>query len=164
MSVQEDLETLLAPLIVDLGYEYVGMEYRANPKNRLLRLYIDRSENGIGLDDCERVSREVSALLDVEDPISGHYTLEVSSPGVKRRLFTLEQFARFAGRDAVVHVHAPVGGRRKFRGRILRAGKGRVVLEADVGELTLEFADIRRAKLEPGEIPIPARKTQDMKQ
>lgn len=147
MSMQENLEALIAPLVTDLGYEFVGLEYRSNPKHRLVRLYIDRPDDGIRIDDCERVSREVSALLDVEDPIPGHFTLEVSSPGVERPLFTLEQFVRFAGREALVHLHAPVDGRRKFRGRILRAGEGRVVLEIETGEQVLEFADIRKANL-----------------
>ncbi|NBB92557.1 MAG: ribosome maturation factor RimP, partial [Gammaproteobacteria bacterium] len=86
--MSDKLEALLAPLVADLGYEFVGIEYQSNPKNRLIRLYIDRPEEGIGVEDCERVSHEVSALLDVEDPVSGQYTLEVSSPGIERPLFT----------------------------------------------------------------------------
>ena len=101
------LTHLLQPLVEDLGYEFVGLEHRSNPKNPALVLYIDRPE-GIAVDDCERVSREVAALLDVEDPIPGHYNLEVSSPGLDRPLFTLDQFERFRGETAQVSLFAPV--------------------------------------------------------
>jgi len=149
VAVSDKLEALLAPLVEDLGYEFVGIEYLSNPKNRLIRLYIDRPEVGIGVDDCERVSHEVSALLDVEDPVSGQYTLEVSSPGIERPLFTGSQFARFVGEDARVTMSVPVEGRRKFKGRIVRADEERVVLEIDGERHELLVADMQRAALAP---------------
>ena len=149
MAVSDKLESLLAPLVEDLGYEFVGIEYQSNPKNRLIRLYIDRPEVGIGIEDCERVSREVSALLDVEDPVSGQYTLEVSSPGIERPLFTGAQFARFAGEVARVMMTAPIEGRRKFKGVIVSADDDEVVLEVDGERHTLVVADIQRANLAP---------------
>jgi ribosome maturation factor RimP len=96
-----------------------------------------------------RVSREVAALLDVEDPIPGHYDLEVSSPGLDRPLFTLEQFQRFTGEQAKLTAFAPVDGRRKFKGRILGASDGNVRMEQDGNEVTLEFSNIAKARLVP---------------
>ncbi len=149
MATVDKLEQLLAPVVEDLGYELLGLEYSANPKNRLLRVYIDQAERGIGLEDCEAVSREVSALLDVEEPIAGQYTLEVSSPGVERPLFKLEHFARFAGEQAVVLMAVPLDGRRKFRGRILGVEADAVRLALDSGEVSLPMAGMNKARLAP---------------
>lgn len=142
------LNAMIQPLVEDLGYEFVGLEYSANPKNSALVLYIDRPE-GIRVEDCEAVSREVAALLDVEDPIPGHYNLEVSSPGLDRPLFTIDQFERFSGEQVKLTAFAPVGGRRKFKGRILGAGDGTVRLEQDGNEVLLEFGNIAKARLVP---------------
>src|SRR5210317_993246 len=103
------LTTLLQPLIEDLGYEFVGLEHDGNPKNPAVVIYIDKPE-GIAIEDCETVSREVAALLDVEDPIPGHYNLEVSSPGLDRPLFTLAQYEQFRGEIVKLTVFAPIDG------------------------------------------------------
>jgi ribosome maturation factor RimP len=142
------LTNLLKPLVEDLGYEFVGLDHQSNPKNPVLVVYIDRPE-GIAVEDCEKVSREVAALLDVEDPIPGQYSLEVSSPGLDRPLFTVEQFARFSGEMARVTVFAPVDGRRKFKGEILGAEDGRILLDQDGNEVVLEFGNIAKARLVP---------------
>jgi ribosome maturation factor RimP len=142
------LTQLLQPLVEDLGYEFVGLEYSSNPKNPVVVIYIDRPE-GIAIEDCETVSREVAALLDVEDPIPGHYNLEVSSPGLDRPLFTVEQFARFTGQQAAISVYAPVDGRRKFKGTILSAGDDSVTIEQDGNEVSLETGNIVKARLVP---------------
>jgi ribosome maturation factor RimP len=142
------LTQLLQPLVEDLGYEFVGLEQSSNPKNPAVVIYIDRPE-GIAIEDCETVSREVAALLDVEDPIPGHYNLEVSSPGLDRPLFTVEQFARFAGELVTVSVYAPVDGRRKFKGTILSAEGETVTIEQDGTEVTLEKGNIVKARLVP---------------
>ena len=142
------LTQLLQPLIEDMGYEFVGLEHRSNPKNPVLVIYIDRPE-GIAVDDCENVSREVAALLDVEDPIPGHYNLEVSSPGLDRPLFTLQQFERFRGEQAKVSLYAPLDGRRKFKGTILGATEGVVKLEQDGTEVELDMGNIAKARLVP---------------
>ena len=134
------LTQLLQPLIEDMGYEFVGLDHRSNPKDPVLVVYIDRP-GGIAVDDCERVSREVAALLDVEDPIPGHYNLEVSSPGLDRPLFTLEQFQRFSGETARVTLFAPQDGRRKFKGRILGADDGKVKLDQDVLDKMVPVVD-----------------------
>ena len=142
------LEELLQPLIAGLGYEFVGLEYGSHPKQSVLRIYID-SDDGVGLSDCEFVSREVAALLDVEDPISGQYNLEISSPGLDRPLFTPAQYRRFAGENAAVTVFAPVGGRRKFKGRIVAADEESVRMSVDGEEYELAFGNIAKGRLVP---------------
>ncbi|MBT8063998.1 MAG: ribosome maturation factor RimP [Xanthomonadales bacterium] len=142
------LTNLLKPLIEDLGYEFVGLEQRSDPKNPVLAIYIDRPE-GISVEDCERVSREVAALLDVEDPIQGRYSLEISSPGLDRPLFNLQQFEQFRGETAQVTVYAPVEGRRKFKGAILETADRAVVLDQDGEQVTLEMSNIAKARLVP---------------
>ncbi len=142
------LTNLLRPLVEDLGYEFVGLEQRRDPKNPVLVLYID-CPDGIAIEDCEKVSREVAALMDVEDPIPGRYSLEVSSPGLDRPLFTLEQFEQFRGELAQVSLYAPSDGRRKFKGRIVAVNGDGVTLEVDGMEVPLEMANIAKARLVP---------------
>ena len=142
------LTGLLRPLIEELGYELVGLEQSSNPKNPALVVYIDRPE-GIAIEDCERVSREVAALLDVEDPISGHYNLEVSSPGLDRPLFTADHYRQFVGEEARVTMYAPVDGRRKFRGEILGCDDECVRLRQDGEEVVLDISNIAKARLVP---------------
>lgn len=149
MSVKEDLIGLIRPAVEDLGYEFVGLEYLSNPKNRLVRIYIDREPEGISVDDCASVSHEVSALLDVEDPVSGEYSLEVSSPGIERPLFEPGHYRQFTGERVTVHLFAPVENRRKIKGVIVEAGDERVVVEADGQRFDVAYADIRRANLKP---------------
>ena len=153
MSVHDDLSRLIRPVVETMGFEYVGLEYLSNPKNRLVRIYIDREPEGISIDDCADVSNEVSACLDVEDPISGHYSLEVSSPGVERPLFEPAHYRQFLGERARVHLFAPMegsyGSRRKLVGRILEADDSQVVMEVDGDRVTVSFNDIRRANLKP---------------
>jgi len=153
MSVQDDLSRLIRPAIEALGFEFVGLEYLSNPKNRLVRIYIDREPEGISVDNCAEVSNEVSALLDVEDPVSGHYSLEVSSPGVERPLFEPEHYRRFIGERARIHLFAPMeddtGSRRKLTGRIVDADDQRVVMEVEGDNVAVSFDEVRRANLKP---------------
>lgn len=142
------LTELLQPLVEELGYEFVGLDYHSHPKNAVLRVYID-SEAGVGLDDCSRVSHEVAALLDVEDPISGHYNLEISSPGLDRPLFTPAQFQQFAGSDVKLNLFAPQSGRRKITGRIIDADDDHLKLSVDDEEMSIDFSNIAKANLVP---------------
>ena len=147
-----EITALLAPTIEALGLVLLGMEYLPAPGGALLRLYIDMPEGAerpVGIEDCEAVSREVSAQLDVADPISGHYTLEVSSPGVDRPLFTPAQFARFAGEEAKVGLKLPQDGRRKLQGRILRVEGDDIVLQLDGAEFVVAIDNIDKARLVP---------------
>lgn len=144
----ERLQTVIEPAVAALGYELVGIEFLSQGRHSLLRIYIDNA-TGITLEDCETVSRQVSAVLDVEDPIQGHYTLEVSSPGLERPLFRPEHYERFAGNEIQLRLKVPVEGRRKFKGRLLGLREGNVALETEAGELSFAFADIERAQLVP---------------
>jgi ribosome maturation factor RimP len=145
----ENLNALLAPLIADLGLELVGIEFSPGPGGSLLRVYIDAPERPVTIDDCERASREISALLDVNDPVAGRYTLEVSSPGLDRPLFTPEQFARFIGEAVKINVNLPLEGRRRFHGTIKEIEDDRIVIEQDGTTVTIVHANIAKARLAP---------------
>ena len=147
MRRETALEALLEPAVSRLGYELVGVEYHGG-RRALLRLYIDR-EGGVSVEDCQRVSRQVSGLLDVEDPIPGPYTLEVSSPGLDRPLFRAADFQRFVGREVRIRTDVPLEGRRNFRG-VLRGLRGdEVLVEVDGAELALPVERIEQARLVP---------------
>lgn len=146
--IDEELKQLLEPAIEGLGYELIELESRVGGKDGVLRVFID-SEKGIDLDDCETVSRQISTLLDVEDPIPGRYSLEVSSPGLDRPLTKAEHFRRFAGEDIRVKLSVPLEGRRNFRGAIRGVDDDSVEVEVD-GELhRLPMARIASARLVP---------------
>lgn len=146
--VPDKLQGVIEPIVASMGYEFVGLEHQGGPKNSLLRVFIDREE-GITVDDCALVSRQISAVMDVEDPIAGHYTLEVSSPGLDRPLFTAEHFQRFAGSKVQVKLAAPQSGRRKFRGLLQGMNGEDVVLIVDDEEFCLPLTNIDRAKVIP---------------
>lgn len=151
-----EIANLLGPTVEALGLELLGVEYLPAPGSATLRLYIDvplaeQPERIVNIDDCERVSREVSAQLDVEDPISGNYTLEVSSPGVDRPLFTLEQFARHLGESAKVGLKLAQDGRRRLQGAIVAVDEaaGTVTFEVDGRPLVAAFDNIDKARIMP---------------
>ncbi len=139
---------LLEPVVTGLGYELVGIEHISQGRHSLLRIYID-VESGVTVDDCEKVSHQVSGVLDVEDLIKGAYHLEVSSPGLDRPLFHAEHFARFAGHKVKVQLRSPINGRRKFSGEIRSVGAGAVRIEAEEGEISLPLDAIEKANLIP---------------
>lgn len=150
----EDIARLLAPTVTSLGLELLGIEYLSASGGALVRLYIDvpqaeASERNVGIEDCESVSREVSAQLDVEDPITGNYTLEVSSPGIDRPLFGAAQFARFIGESAKVTLKLPQDGRRRLQGAILRVEGETIVFAVDNTEFTVDAGNIDKARLVP---------------
>ncbi|HSM32296.1 MAG TPA: ribosome maturation factor RimP [Woeseiaceae bacterium] len=140
---------LLEPAIERLGYELSDLEVKLGGKHGALRVFIDKPD-GIGLDDCEKVSLAVSALLDVEDPLPGHYDLEVSSPGLDRKLTKIEHFQRFEGETVKVRMRFPIEGRRRFRGTLVSSDVEIIVVDV-VGEShTLPVATIDTARLVPG--------------
>ena len=144
----DELATFLEPTVERLGYELADLEIRLGGKGGLVRLFIDKPE-GIGLDDCEKVSRAVSAILDVEDPVPGNYDLEVSSPGVDRKLTKVQHFQRFMGETVKVKMRFPVEGRRRFRGRLLSVDAENIVVEVDGEPHSLALAVIDTARLVP---------------
>lgn len=146
--MRDKLFGLLAPVAAALGYELLEVEWSSAGRNSLLRVYIDRNDGaGIGLDDCERASRSIGAVLEAEDPIGSEYRLEVSSPGFDRPLRTAEHFARFAGSEARIELAVPVEGRRRFRGRLGPVEGGDVTIEVDRKVWKLPLAGISKARL-----------------
>lgn len=164
--LREKLIGLTEPLLQQLGYELVDLEYVPGRTHALLRVFIDRAggmdlaprvdlapgvdrSGGVGLDDCERVSRELSALLDVEDPVPTEYTLEVSSPGFDRVLRTPAHFQRFVGERVRVELLAPRDGRRRYTGRLQALNGEGIELMVDGAMVTVPFTQIGRARLAP---------------
>ena len=150
----DQIAELLSPTVSALGLELLGIEYLPAPGGATVRLYIDMPQSDVearhvGIEDCEAVSREVSAQLDVADPISGNYTLEVSSPGIDRPIFGAAQFARVVGENVKVVLKLPQDGRRRLQGRIARVEGSTVVFALDAGEVAVDAANIDKARLVP---------------
>ncbi len=142
--MRETLLKILEPVIEALGYTLVELEFQGG----VLRIYIDQPD-GVTLDDCEKVSRQVGAVLDVEDPIPGAYTLEVSSPGLDRPLRKLADFGQRNGQRARIELTLPLDGRRRFSGTLRGLDKDEVLIEVDGTVFRLPFAQIGKARLMP---------------
>jgi ribosome maturation factor RimP len=151
----QDLWTLAEPYVRDAGFDLIEVQFAREQRGAVLRLFIDRpagsegDQSLIGVDDCERVSRDVSAALDVADSIAHTYLLEVSSPGLDRPLRRERDFARFVGESARVRLEVGVEGRRNFSGTIRGAKDGRVEIASDGRSYELPIDDIVRANLIP---------------
>ncbi len=147
MDGTERIETVIAPAITAMGYEIVRVQMSGG-RRQVLQVMAERRDGAtMTVDDCADISRTISAVLDVEDPIAGAYTLEVSSPGIDRPLIRLKDFERYAGFEARVETRALVDGRRRFRGALKGVTEGRVRLETDAGLVELPYDNILRAKL-----------------
>ena len=146
--LRETLMALSEPLLAQLGYELVDLEYAPGRVHAVLRVFIDRAE-GVGLDDCERVSHELAALLDVEDPVPSAYTLEVSSPGLDRVLRTPAHFQRFVGERIWLELRIARDGRRRYTGRLEALSPEGIELNVDGAMVSVKFAEIGRARLAP---------------
>jgi ribosome maturation factor RimP len=145
---QTHLWELFEPVVKGMGFDLIEIEHFPNPKHGVLRLYIDK-EGGVNVDDCSTVSRQISALIDVEDPVSGQYNLEISSPGVDRPLRRLVDFQRFAGSLVKLKTVMPLEGQRNFKGRLLEASEETVVIETDDEEISLPMTAIDKARIVP---------------
>ncbi|WP_027349597.1 ribosome maturation factor RimP [Halotalea alkalilenta] len=145
---EQAIQALIEPTINAMGFELWGVDYVAQGKNSRLVVYID-SDKGVNVDDCAKVSRQVSGLLDVEDPIAGQYNLEVSSPGMDRPLYTLSQFERFAGHRVQLRLRIPFEGRRKFQGLLIGLEEDEVILRVDQEEFGFPIETIERAQVVP---------------
>ncbi|MEX1032295.1 MAG: ribosome maturation factor RimP [Cellvibrionaceae bacterium] len=157
-STSKYLLELLEPVVAAQGCELWGLEYHASGRRRgVLRLYIDKPD-GVALGDCEKVSRQVSSVLDVEDPIQGEYTLEVSSPGLDRPLYTLDQFAQFVGEQIKVRLRAPFDGRRHYTGQLMGVEQDEVKVLVEDHEYLLPIESIDRANVVPGFSDLPGKK------
>jgi ribosome maturation factor RimP len=146
-----ELEALILPVVTGFGCTWWGLQYFPQGKKSLLRLYIDKP-GGVTLEDCERVSRQVDALLGVEGPLQGDYTLEVSSPGIDRVLFTAAQCEQFLGKEVSVRLRVPMDGKRNFKGKLQRVDGESVciLLEGtEAKEIVFSFTEIDEARLVP---------------
>ena len=145
-TLEQNLQEMLQGAVEDLGCELWGIECQRAGRFMTVRLFIDK-EGGVTVDDCADVSRQVSAILDVEDPIADKYNLEVSSPGLDRPLFTLSQFERYIGQDIAVNLRIPVMERRKWQGKLERIENDMVILIVDGQEQVLAFGNIQKANV-----------------
>jgi len=146
VTLRERLIALIEPVLVRLGYELVELEYAAGRSQAVVRIFIDQPA-GIAVEDCERVSREVAALLDVDDPIPTAYTLEVSSPGFDRVLRTAAHFERFVGSRVFVELKAPRAGRRRYTGMLQAVNATGIEIEVDKQKVEVPFGEIGKARL-----------------
>lgn len=147
--IGDELERLIEPTITGLGYELSDLEVKLNARDGIVRIFIDQLPDGVGVEDCETVSRQVSALLDVENPIPGNYTLEVSSPGLDRRLTKLEHYERFMNEVIRIKLRFPLDGRRNYRGTLKSATSENIEVEVDGKLFQLPLATIESARLVP---------------
>ena len=145
---RDALVKLLEPAIERRGYELVDIELKLGGRDGMLRVYLDKVD-GIDIEDCETVSHQVSAILDVEDALSGHYTLEVSSPGLDRTLTKPAHFERFMGEDVRVKLRFPLEGRRNFKGALKSADEKQIEIEVDGQSHSLPLTTIESARLVP---------------
>ena len=137
---------LVGPTVEALGLQLWGIEHTSQGKYSVLRIFIER-DSGVTIDDCEQVSRQVSAILDVEDPIVGEYTLEVSSPGTDRLLFSVEQFQQYCGEEVDIRMRSPIEGRRKFKGMLQDVVNRVVRIEVDGSSFKLPIEEIEKANI-----------------
>ena len=145
---ERELETLLSPTVAALGLRVWGIEYLGQGKHSVLRIYIDRDE-GVTIDDCEAVSKQVSELLDVEGTLTSSYTLEVSSPGMDRLLFKPEQYAESIGETVDVRLNYPFEGRRRVVGALTGLENDEVVVQAEDSEYQIPLSNVQRARIVP---------------
>ena len=147
-TLEQKLQELVQGSVEDLGCELWGIECQRVGRYLTVRLFIDK-EGGVTVEDCADVSRQVSAVLDVEDPIADKYKLEVSSPGLDRPLFTLNQFERYLGQEILLHLRIPVADRRKWQGQLAKIENDMITLIVDGKEQVLAFGNIQKANVVP---------------
>lgn len=142
------LQALIEPVVTAMGFELWGIDYLSHGRHSRLVIYIDH-QDGVDVDDCADISRQVSAILDVEDPIAGEYRLEVSSPGMDRPLFNLDQFARYAGHQVNLKLRVPFDGRRRFQGLLAGVEGDEVLVRLEDQEYCFPIDGIDQARVVP---------------
>jgi len=145
-KLEQDLTEMLEPAVAACGFELLGLEFVQAGRHSTLRVYIDH-ENGINVDDCAEVSRQVSAILDVEDPITNEYSLEVSSPGVDRPLFKQAHYEAAVGEEVRLRTKLPQEGRRNFKGDLVAVNGDMITLKVDAQDFILMLSNIERANI-----------------
>lgn len=151
-ALHDRLIARFEPILRELGFELVEVEFAPGPGGGTLRIYIDKppgAEKGIDVEDCADVSHVISELLDADDPFPGRYSLEVSSPGTDRVLRTPEHFARFVDNRVKVELLAPRDGRKRYTGMLRRVGGGSIEMDVDNFSVSIRLAEISRARLAP---------------
>ncbi len=143
------IRELLQPVVASLGCELWGIELQSGVKRKMLRIFIDREPDGVGIDDCERVSRQSASVLDVEDLIRGEYTLEVSSPGMDRPLYELAHYKRYIGEEVAVKLRFPYENRKNFKGRLQGVDGDEIVMLVADSEYLFPVEGIEKANLVP---------------
>ena len=145
-KVSTELQKELHSIVNTMGYDFIGCELTNQQGQRLLRIYIDK-EYGVSLADCTAVSHQISAMLDVENPVQGYYTLEVSSPGLDRPLFELEQYQKQVGQRVKIRLYTPINNQRQFTGVLLQIEGNTIHLLTDTKEMTLPYSNIEKANI-----------------
>jgi len=145
--LEQKIREIVEPLVLHAGMELVNVEYLRGSKGMTLRITIDR-EGGVSVDDCAQISRLVSDVLDVKDPVPGHYNLEVSSPGINRPLITRRDFERFTGEKVYIKTRNMIDGRRRYRGILEKVEDDTVYVRAVDGLYAVRIEDISRARLD----------------
>jgi len=147
MTIAEKITQLIRPTIEALGFEYWGLLYQPSQGRAVLRIFIDKT-TGVTVDDCARISRQISSVLDVENPIHTAYVLEVSSPGIDRLLFEPEHFKRYLNQAITIKLHEPIDGRRNFSGKLLNfSNDGLIELEQEGNVYALPFSQVHKAQV-----------------
>jgi ribosome maturation factor RimP len=147
MDLTDRIETVIRPTIEDMGFDVVRVQVLGRERLRVQVMAERTDGKTMTVDDCAQLSRAISPVLEVEDPVAGSYTLEVSSPGIDRPLVRLRDYERFAGFEAKIEMARPMGERRRFQGRLMGTDGEKVLLSVDGTEVALVYDDIRRAKL-----------------
>lgn len=147
-TIDNRLTEMLEPAVEAAGFELVGIEYIRAGKHSILRIFIDH-ENGIDVDACAEVSHQVSAVLDVEDPITTEYNLEVSSPGMDRPLFKAKHYSEHTGEMVTLQTVMPTDGRRNFKGEIVGVDGEMVTVKVDGQDYTIALANVKKANIVP---------------
>lgn len=154
MQLSDRIAAMIAPALTAMGYEIVRVQLGGGRHSATLQIMCDREDGmPVTLDDCAEISRLASAVLDVEDPIAGGYSLEVSSPGLDRPLTRPKDFERFAGAEARLELSLPVDGRKRFTGVLRGLEEDAVILDTGDGRRRLALADIDKARLVPSGLP-----------
>ena len=148
MDIIAKIRQIIEPTATDKGFEIVRLLFQGDDANRTLQIMVEKIDRtGMQIDDCEKLSKTFSALLDVEDPITSRYTLEVTSPGIDRPLVRLADYERFKGYEAKLETLIPIDGRKRFRGKVVGTQDDNVVFLFEEKEMQIPFSQVSKAKL-----------------
>lgn len=145
-TFEDTLAEMIRPEVENLGYELWGLTSPASGKKRVVRIYVD-APDGVNIDQCAEVSRQVALMLEVEDVIPGAFNLEVSSPGLERRFFTPEQMAKYIGKNVGVNLNEHFEGRKKFKGELIKVDGDTITVNVDNENFDFDWISIKDTRL-----------------